>query len=124
MSIDETRLKMADYRQTLIHEASSFKTSFYVQARLRSFYSQIGGDERKAADRVLADWALSDDAALRFDALDLIREFSIVTAVPALRELAQRLRRSTVPGATDEMALVNRVAADLGTARGAPGDHR
>jgi hypothetical protein len=41
--------------------------------------------------QVLAEWALSDDEATRFDALALIEDFKLAAALPALRKLAVRL---------------------------------
>ena len=46
------------------------------------------------ADQVLAEWVVSEDPDMRFDAQALIRKFKIVEAIPALRQLAKRLASS------------------------------
>ena len=65
------------------------------------------------ADQVLAEWALSDDEAVRFDALALIDEFKITNAAPALRKLKSRLASSSEPGAPYELQKVYRIIAGL-----------
>ena len=66
------------------------------------------------ADQVLAEWALSDDEALRFDALALIDDFKIANEIPVLQKLANRLASSSAPGALYELQKVDRILKDLG----------
>ena len=56
---------------------------------------------------------LSDDDALRYDALAIVRKFKIPSALPALDELAERLRGATAPGAPYELLDVHRVMTSL-----------
>ena len=70
-------------------------------------------DEREIVDKVLGEAVLSDEEWRRFDALALINEFKIVSAEPALRELARKLDVSTVPGAPYELKKVHRVIVKL-----------
>lgn len=71
------------------------------------------------ANEVLIGWTQSDDAKRRFDALTLIDEFSIVAALPALRELAQEFEDSTETAAPYDWAKVNRIIGRL-TGRSVP----
>ena len=65
------------------------------------------------ANRVLAEWALSDDENVRFDALALIDDFKIASAAPALQELARRLASDGTPGAPYELKKVRRIISNL-----------
>ncbi len=56
-------------------------------------------------------WAIGESR--RFLPLSLIREFRIVSALPALRVLADWLETQDTPGAPYEWAKVNRVIGDL-----------
>jgi hypothetical protein len=63
-------------------------------ARHRTFAHKPQG----MADQVLAEWILSDKEELRFVAMVLIKNFHIVSTLPALRELAIRLESIKTPG--------------------------
>jgi len=65
------------------------------------------------ADQVLAEWVLAEDEKVRFDALALIADFKIGSAVPALRTLARRLAWSPAPGAPYELKKVDRILGVL-----------
>lgn len=56
---------------------------------------------------------LSDEENVRFDALSLIEDFKIRSAVPALRKLADRLEHQDQPGAPYEWAKVKRILGNL-----------
>ena len=56
---------------------------------------------------------LSDDDALRYDALALVWKFKIRSALPALGELAERLRGAESPRARDELPMVERAMTSL-----------
>jgi len=65
------------------------------------------------ADLVLAEWALSEDDGLRFDALALIHDFSVRTATPALLELAKRLPSSLAPSPPYDLKKIERILFKL-----------
>ena len=67
-------------------------------------YRRLSDEQRPAVDAEITAWLLSDDAGLRFDALVLIYEHRIVSALPELRLLATRLEHGRDPG--DPFALV------------------
>ena len=120
MTDDEVREHMDACRRSADEEALRFKESSLVGERLRSMYEKFDMTERRAADEVIGEWALSNDEALRFDALSLIDEFAVTTAVPALIGLASRLATSTAPGAPFEILKVKRIIESLRRLR----DHR
>ncbi len=110
---EDFRLEMEAYRQTADDEAKSLKDSQRVLFKLRALYERLDGTERVMADQVLGEWAMSQDEAVRFDALYLISEFRIYAAIPALQTLANRLRSDTSPGAPYELKKVVGILTDL-----------
>jgi hypothetical protein len=113
MTIDDVRNKMMSFRQTADAEASALKDPQLTLDRLRDLYAKFDEDDRQSANQVLSEWVLSDDEGLSFDARDLIREFSVMAAVPALKTLEQKLRSSDKPGARAWSEVVQRLIMDL-----------
>lgn len=114
MNIDEFRKKMWAYRQSADRDANALKESNLAWEWLRDLYRKFDAEERKLADRVLTEWALSDDENVRYDALVLIGDFRIVSAVRALRDLAARLKLSKAPSAPYELRKVDSILRDMG----------
>lgn len=94
-------------------EAKAMKSSQGALFELSQYYLSLPVLERRAIDVVLAEWALSDNESKRFDALALIDEHRICSALPALKELRQKLDKSRDPGARFEKAKVDRVVEAL-----------
>ena len=113
MTLDEFRLQMESYRRAADEEAMSQKDSYLALDRLHALYQRCDDEERAMADQVLAEWALSDDERVRFDALALIDDFKVATAIPALQKLAERLALSSAPGAPYELRKLKRIIGDL-----------
>lgn len=80
---------------------------------LADAYKSLSADERAIADEVIAERAENGDPPTRFDALHLIREFHITSALPALRRLQARLETQTDPPVRSEWAKVNRIIGSL-----------
>ena len=114
MTLDEFRIEMESYRQTAEGEARSLKDSYLTLDRLHTLYERFNSEERAMANEVLHEWALSDDERVRFDALALIDDFKISSAVPALKALADRLVSSSAVCAPFELHKVDRILKDLG----------
>jgi len=68
----------------------------------------VNPDDRHEADEVVIQWALGTDTARQFDALALIDHFKIVSALPALRDLARRFEAADGPSAPYDWAKINR----------------
>lgn len=113
MSIDTFRESMASYRASAEVEAKSLKDSYLVLDRLHGLYESFDEDERALANEVICEWAQSGDEGLRFDALALIDNYGIVSAVPVLRKLIDSLKMSNAPSAPYDLKKVNRVVARL-----------
>jgi hypothetical protein len=113
MKLAEFRREMESYRQQADSEAERLKDSFVVRNRMLQLYSRFDAHERLMANEVLTEWALSEDEAIRFDALGLIRDLKIITAAPWLRKLAERLGKEQSPGAPFELGKVERIIAEI-----------
>lgn len=113
MTLDEFRKKMWAYREAVDKDANALKESNLAWQWLRDLYRKFDAEEQKLADQVLKEWVLSDDENLRYDALILIGDFRITSAVSALQELATRLKHSKAPSAPYELQKINRIITDL-----------
>jgi hypothetical protein len=118
MTFDEFRSEMESYRQAADEEGAAQKDSYLALERLSGLYRKFEAEERDMADRVLIEWAASEDENKRFDALALIDEFRIVAATPTLLELSTRLATSNVASAPYELAKVRRILKALSGAGG------
>jgi hypothetical protein len=107
------RERWESLRDRLDAEAQASKMSQEAVLRLSHAYTLLQPNERRVVDEVLSEWLSSEDENKRFDALALIREHHIVSALGALDKLAQRLSRSNEPGAPYELAKVKRVVQQL-----------
>ena len=87
MTFDDFRGEMNAYWQSADEEARSRKDPHISLERLTALYGKFDAGERQMADRVLAEWVLSEDEGLRFDARVLIDHRKIVMAMPALEEV-------------------------------------
>jgi len=114
MSFEEFRQEMDAYRKYAIQEATAIKEMMVVTQMLEKLYGRFDEQERAMADRVIGEWALSEDSSVRFDALALIDTFHIVGALPALHSLLIRLGQSTEVGARHEAQKVGDIVAGLG----------
>lgn len=113
MTLDEFRKEMWAYREATDKDANALKESNLAWEWLHDLYRRFDAGERALADQVLREWVLSDDENVRYDALVLIGDFRIMSAMPALRELVTRLTRNKAPGAPHELQKVDRILKDL-----------
>jgi hypothetical protein len=104
---------MDTFRTDAEREATVLKESYLELERLLGFYQKLDPAERSMADQVIAEWVLSGDENLRFDALALVDEFRIRAAMPALGALSTRLASSAAPSAPYERQNVDRILLEL-----------
>jgi hypothetical protein len=112
-TLQQFRAEMEAYRQSVIAEALATKEMQIVPLKLVSLYSRFDENERLMASVVLSGWLVSQDESLRYDALAVIRRYQIVTALPALNKLLERLRDEARPGAPYEAHGVEKVIAAI-----------
>lgn len=93
--------------------AQEFKQPQEALRWMAARYRTLSEEERIVINGLLAEQLASEDENVRFDALALIREFRIASAVPALRRLADWLETQDWPGAPYEWAKVNKIIGVL-----------
>jgi hypothetical protein len=84
---------------------------------VRPLSLSLSEQERAVIDHLLAEQLASDDGSIRFDALALIDEFRITSALPALRQLAMRLETERDWQAPFERKKVIRIIDQLDALR-------
>lgn len=90
-------------------EARWRKDSQSALLALERMYRSLDERERRQADAVIIEWALSEDAKKHFDGLALIDRFCIRAAVSALHELIGRLLNGKEASAPYDLAKVQRI---------------
>jgi hypothetical protein len=113
MNLDEFRYEMTAYRQHVTKLERAFKDSSYSMTRLTDLYRKFDAEERAMADQVLAEWVLSEDEGTRYDARILIDEFKVLSALPALEKLAERLASSSELNASFELERIQCIMTGL-----------
>lgn len=120
MKPDSPRLRLDEFRSRLESwwsekdaAAIASKDSARATRELIAAIREMGPDERRFAEQVIAEWLLSNDEGRRFDALAAVRELEIQSAVPALRELEGRLGGAVEPGALFERNRVRAIRTSL-----------
>ena len=93
--------------------AVASKSGQSVVVELSREYGRLSADDRVTVDQVLRSWLLSTDESERFIAVAVADDNEVCSAIPALRELMDRLEVSDEPGAVYEWAKVNRVLGRL-----------
>jgi hypothetical protein len=84
-------------------------------------YRKLPDEDRTVVNELLAEQLTSPEEDVRFLALALIEDFEILSALPALRRLANWLETQQWPGAPYEWAKVNRIIARLANPSGQRG---
>jgi len=113
MNYEDFKREMDAYHRDVDREADSLKDPYVRLDRLRTLYNRFDEHERAMANSVLAEWALSDNEMMRFDALVLIDELKLTIAVPALRELSLQCKASDAPNASHYSQWAERIIAKL-----------
>ncbi len=112
---DDVRDNWASLREMLISEHVPSKDAQAVSVELARRFAMLDAGDRPAVEDLLCRWVNSDDEALRFDALYVISENSLVSAQPALWQLATTLDADPTPSARFErekvIRLIERLAA-------------
>jgi hypothetical protein len=95
-------------------EALASKQSQDATVRLTSFYGELDEPDRAVVDEALADWVVGGDDRRVFDALVLIRQFEIRSALPALERRAESLAGATEGPPKHEREKIERIVRELG----------
>jgi hypothetical protein len=114
MNLLEFRDRFEKYWADLDRDAAARKDSQGVVFQLFDYYSRLNAEERAMADQVIVEWIDAGDARRKFDALAIVDQFRIVTAVPRLQRLETELQQRTDPEAPYELAKVRRILSRVG----------
>jgi hypothetical protein len=110
---DLTREDFESFWTRVDAAAVESKESQEATIRLASLYRELDDDDRAVVDEALADWVVHGDERRRFDAVALIQEFEIRSALAGLRERLATLPGGSVGPAGAERAKLERVLAAL-----------
>jgi hypothetical protein len=116
MSTEQTRAEWTELRDRLDAAARAMKNRQAAVVELSLRYGLLDPESRPAVDSLLAEWLLSEDEALRFEARAVISDHAITSALPALEQLLTRLDDSTQPGAPFEQERIREIIASLQSA--------
>jgi hypothetical protein len=96
-------------------EAQASKASNRVLDEMKDFYRRSEANDRAVVDGVLALWVVSGESAQRSDALALIDEFRVRSALPALKADRLRLAYSVGPAVPHDIEQLDRMIVGLDT---------
>jgi hypothetical protein len=110
---EPVRIWWEQLRSVLDADARASKQSQDAVVALAKAYKETDAADRADIDDVLADWLRSSDPATRYDARYLIRLFNVITALPALEELAVRLANTPGASAVYELKRIREIIHSL-----------
>src|SRR5690606_7287783 len=94
-------------------DAQAAKFSHEATLRLADFYRLLDCEDRRVVDEALASWVVDGDERHRFDALALIDEFQIRSALPVLEADLARLAGAVGPSVPTDRAKLERIVENL-----------
>lgn len=100
-------------RRRISSNAIAEKGSQGALFALFEVYRRLDTADRAVVERWMGNEALLGEEVDRFDAIAMIREFRVVSALAGLRQLEDRLVGIASPGAPFERAKVGRLVAYL-----------
>jgi hypothetical protein len=111
---------MNDFKEYWIAQRNHFvviaedtKDSQSVSFNLLDIYDRLTDEEKLAANDILAEWLISDDNTLRYDAGFIISQRSIKALKGALKKAIIISRARTGPEAVDEVENFERILKEL-----------
>jgi hypothetical protein len=113
MKPQSIRADWEELRRRLNVEAIGRKMSQEAVLRLSKAYEALSQDEQCVVNALLGEWVVGEDESKRFDALALIREHAIGSAIPSIRTLVTKLEVSPSPGAPYELKKAKGVIEQL-----------
>lgn len=115
MIASEVRESWIAFRQKISDRAIAEKNSQSALCGLVEYYRSLPRDAQLIVNQLLSEQLSQDNKAIRFDALAVIRDCRIKSALPALRQLSDRLGGEESPSAPYDLAKVNRLIDYLGS---------
>ena len=100
-------------RKCLSEQADAIKDSQSVAFGLLEEYDNLHYNERVAINDILAEWLLSDDETLRYDACFLISQRCIVSLVNEIKKAILCSQKRSEPGQKYEIKKLKRILNEL-----------
>lgn len=100
-------------RYHLVEKAEAMKDSQSVSFGLLGTYDSLANDEKEEVHNVLAEWLLSDDNTLRYDAGFLISQRCIKSMKGAVEQAIIAAQHRIGPEKTFEIKKLRRIFEEL-----------
>ena len=115
MTFDEFRTLIEACLARGREESRNTKDPFKAVRRIVDFYRLHSHElpTKSFANIVVSEWLLSDDAALRTYARDIVRECDVVEAKSALEQLVKRLQVAPDRNHPSELVTVRELISEL-----------
>ncbi|MFN0195830.1 MAG: hypothetical protein ACKVT0_03750 [Planctomycetaceae bacterium] len=113
MTTTNGRIKWLEMHRQLSEEAEYTKNSQMVPFGLLNAYDELSAVEKMEIFTILADWLVSEDNKLRYDAAFLISQRKIVEMASAVKNAIERTDESSGPEAKHELKKLLRIFEEL-----------
>ena len=113
MTTADTRAKWLEEHRRLAEEAEAFRDGQSVAFRLLDAYDELTIGEKAEIHKILAEWLVSADNKLRYDAQFLTSQRQIGEMVPAVEEAIEAIDESFGPEAKYELKKLKRILDEL-----------
>lgn len=113
MNDEELKMKWLDARECLCAEADAFRDSQAVSFGLLEAYDALTSDERIVIHSILAEWMLSDDNRLRYDAEFITSQRCIRSLKSAVEQALAKSESKSGPEAYYEAKKLRRILCEL-----------
>jgi len=99
--------------QRLSDEAATCRNSQSVSFGLLAVYDELSASEKECVHRIVADWFVSADNKLRYDASFLTSQRRIVEMTPAIERAIEKTEGRSGPEAKYELTKLMRILDEL-----------
>lgn len=102
-----------EMHRRLSDEAEAYRDSQAVAFGLLDAYDALASEEKAEIHKVLAEWLVSKDNRLRYDARFLTSQRQIVEMVPALEGAIEQIGQTFGPEAKHELRHLRQILDEL-----------
>ena len=113
MTMSDVATHWLEEYERLTADAEAFRDSQSVSFGLMALYDELTEPEKERVHQILANWLVSDDNKLRYDAAFLTSERRIRELKPAVEKAIERATRRFGPEATFEARKLRRILDEL-----------
>ena len=113
MTTSDTKMLWLDTYRRLCKEAEAMRDSQSVSFALLDLYDTLSSEEKSAVHSILAEWLVSEDNTLRYDAAFLTSQRSIREMRPFVEEAIGKCHDRVGPQAKYEGQKLQRIMDEL-----------